>query len=85
MKLFAVKGRRDYAQSMSLDLAMEDQMIYGSPSRTAVLTLEQYIRLSARERANIARVQIVPPKLGSDFGRIRVLYKIAPGRRHPVR
>jgi hypothetical protein len=69
---------------MNVDLELEGEMILGSP-RSAVLTPRQYIKLSADERANIARVQIVPPRLGGDFGRIRVIYKPGIGTHLPRR
>jgi len=43
---------------------------------TEILSSEKYLALSAKERANIFRVRIVAPVLGSeDFGKIRVDYK----------
>ena len=43
---------------------------------TEVLSSEKYLALSAKEKANILQVKIIPPALGEkDFGKIQVDYK----------
>lgn len=51
-------------------------LINAVPRRRSRISARAYLRLTAEERANIAKVRLIPPTLGSrDFGGFEVTYR----------
>ncbi len=47
------------------------------PRKKTRMTPKQFLRLTPKERSNIARSRFIAPKLGEkDFGRVEVIWKI---------
>lgn len=41
-----------------------------------LITPNQYLQLTAEEKSNISRIEIIPPRLGQNhFGMIKIIYK----------
>ena len=51
-------------------------LLNAAPRRRSRLSASDSLRLTPEDRANIAQVRIIPPKLGNrDFGGFEVTYK----------
>lgn len=51
-------------------------LLDAAPRRRSRLSAGAYLKLTAEDRANIAKVRLIPPTLGSrDFGGFEVTYK----------
>lgn len=52
------------------------RLMNAAPRRRSRISASDYLRLTVEDRANIAKVRIIPPALGRhDFGGFEVTYK----------
>lgn len=51
-------------------------LMNATPRRRSRISASDYLRLTVEDRANIAKIRIIPPALGrADFGGFEVTYK----------